>query len=112
MKRRLQRHRPSADIDTEIGGISLAVHNDISERAFISSCRRQNAANALQRTQISMAKLVVAAHRTLARLLRVERSEFSLRIDIADRLGIDQNCFALKRLIRPDLPHMKVFDVE
>jgi len=97
MKLSVQRHRCIRRAQAEVGCIRLAIHHNVVQLPLIMPFGRKHAADALDGSEISMRKAVIARDRRLPRIVRMKRPEITIRGNRAHRLGIDE----LRRKVPP-----------
>src|SRR5262245_64262487 len=101
-----------AGSNVEVRSIGCAVHSNSVQAAGILSGRRENPANALNRSQVCIIERIGSTHLGVARAICPPRSKRSARRNVAQRLRVDQVGFKLKRLAWTNTRHLQSIDVK
>src|SRR6476646_6829216 len=101
-----------AGINVKVRSIGRAVHSNSVKAAGILSGRRENPANALNRSQVCIVERIGSTHLRVARTVRLPRSKRSARRNVTQRFRVDQVGFKLKRLAWPNTRHLQMINVE
>src|SRR5260370_12083113 len=94
--------------DVKIGRIGLAIHFNAAQGPGIGSDGREDSSDALERSEIRMGKGIVSRNGRVSWAFFVQRSKLPRRLDVPDRLGIDQRGVGAQRQTRADVFHSPI----